>query len=77
MQQFGLGKGPVLDILNAAGVTRKRRRMTQAQIAEAADLYSKGWSTIKLGEHFGFNPGTVWLNLKQYDVPMRQPWEHI
>ena len=77
MEQFGLGKGPVLDILNEAGVVRKPRVMTQAQIAKAAALYGKGWSTITLGEHFGFNPGTVWLKLKQDGVPMRQPWERL
>jgi hypothetical protein len=56
MQQFGFGKGPVLRILNEAGVTRRPRMMTEEQIATAAQLYAEHWSTTKLGEHLGFDP---------------------
>jgi hypothetical protein len=73
MQQYGLGKGSILDIVDAAGVVRKPRQMTEEQIAEAAALYLEGWSVTKIGARLSFSPGTIWLNLKQRGVTMRQP----
>src|SRR5437879_4214990 len=54
MAKYHIGKGTVLRILDEAGVTRKRRKATAAQMQEAADLYGKGWSLVEIGEHFGF-----------------------
>jgi transposase len=76
MKQYGIGKGTVLGILNEAGAIRRRRCLTNEQLAEAAELYRQGWSLVRLGERFGFDQSAVWSALKRQGVTMRRPWEH-
>jgi hypothetical protein len=54
MEGYRPGMGTVLTILNEAGATRHQRRATPAQIQQAVELYTQGWSLKRLGEHFGF-----------------------
>jgi hypothetical protein len=75
MAKYHIGKGTVLDILHEAGVIRRQRRASEAQMKQAANLYAQGWSLTQIGEHFGFDDSTVWLWLKGLGVPRRRPWE--
>lgn len=75
MSKYGIGKGAVLRILDESGVTRRQHRPTIEQLTKAAELYAQGWSLVRLGEHFGFDQGTIWKGLSQLGVEMRRPWE--
>jgi hypothetical protein len=75
MKHYGLGKGTVLRILNEAGVTRKQNTGTVEQINQAVELYTQGWSLVRIGEHLGFCQSTVWLWLQERNVGMRRAWE--
>lgn len=77
MQQYGIGKGVALGILNQAGVIRRPRQATEEQMQEAARLYVQGWSLVRLGEHFDFEDSTIWLWFKKLGVPRRRPWERL
>jgi hypothetical protein len=77
MKQYGIGKATVLGILDKAGVTRRQRRATPAQMQEAATLYADGWSLVRIGEYLGFEDATVWFVAQAARVPMRKPWERL
>ena len=75
MQRYHLGKGPVLRILDQAGVTRHPNTLSDEQLAEAAELYRQGWSLVRLSEHLDIAQTTVWHGLKRMGVEMRKSWE--
>ena len=73
MQRYNLSKGSVLKILHEAGVVREQRHPSREQVDEMIKLYQQGWPLVKIGEHFGFNHGSVWLWLKERGLVMRNP----
>jgi hypothetical protein len=75
MRKYQLGKGTVLQILNEAGVLRKRCHPTSEQVDEMVVLYQQGWSLVRIGKHCGFSHGSVWLWLKDRGIEMRKSWE--
>lgn len=75
MQRYHLGKGPVLRILDQAGVTRHPNTVSNEQLAEAAELYNQGWSLVRLSEHLDIAQTTIWRGLKRMGVEMRKSWE--
>ncbi|MBM7807777.1 hypothetical protein JOD57_003614 [Geodermatophilus bullaregiensis] len=50
---YGLSQGAVLRLLDANGVPRRRRGLTDEQIQEAIRLYSQAWSLTRIGDCFG------------------------
>ena len=72
---YGLAKGTVLKILHETGVVRKQRHPSADEVDEMVGLYRQGWSLVRIGEHFGFDQGTVWLRLRRAGVPMRKARE--
>jgi hypothetical protein len=50
---YRLSQGGVLRLLDVNGVPRRQRGLTDAQIQEAIQLYSKGWSLTRIGDRFG------------------------
>jgi hypothetical protein len=75
MRRYHLGKGPVLRILDQAGVTRHPNSLSDEQLEEAAELYRQGWSLVRLSEHLDVAQTTVWRGLHRMGVAMRRRWE--
>lgn len=49
------------------------RRMSETEVTEAARLYAEGWSSIRIGQHLGFDNHTVLDALKAAHVTIRPP----
>ncbi|GAA2089562.1 hypothetical protein GCM10009823_05440 [Brevibacterium salitolerans] len=64
-------KTSVRKILHDAGVASPPRRMTEAEIKDAARRYENGESLARLGERFGYSPGTVRSKIVRAGVEMR------
>ncbi|HAW89267.1 MAG TPA: hypothetical protein DCX61_01195 [Gemmatimonadetes bacterium] len=64
-------KASVRKILYEAGVAAPPRRMTEAEIKDAARRYENGESLVRLGERFGCSPGTVRSKIVRAGVEMR------
>ncbi len=64
-------KASVRKILYEAGVAAPPRRMTEAEIKDAARRYENGESLVHLGERFGCSPGTVRSKIVRAGVEMR------
>ncbi|MFN3949051.1 helix-turn-helix domain-containing protein [Microbacterium sp.] len=76
--------GSVADVARQFGVTRQTvgmhlasrgietvRRMSEADITAAAELYREGHSAATIGRRLGFDPQTVLNGLRRADVPIR------
>ena len=50
---------------------RPVRALTDAQLAEAAQLYGEGWSTFRLAERYGVGATTVGVNLRRAGLRLR------
>jgi hypothetical protein len=71
MKLYGLGKGAVLRLLEANDVPRRRQGLTAGQAHEAVLLYQQGWSSLKIGQHFGKDHGVVLRALKRAGIERR------
>lgn len=47
------------------------RRMSGTQIADAVRLYADGWSSIRIGQHLGFDNHTVIAALRAAEITIR------
>lgn len=56
MATYGLGKGAVLRLLEAAGVQTRHQGLTSADQTAAAKLYAAGWSAAKVATKMGYSP---------------------
>lgn len=54
-------------------VMKRPLRFSEEQVAEMAQLYVLGWSTLRIGRHFGCLGGSVHTRLVSVGVPMRKP----
>jgi transposase-like protein len=70
-KQYGISRNSVMGLVDAAGVPRKQRRMTDREVSEAARLYKQGRSLARVGRQLGFDHTTIWKVLKRDGVPMR------
>ena len=63
----------VIDHLKRAGVKTRRnlRKMTDAQAAEAAEMYRSGADVKTVARHFGVNPNTARKELLGAGVDLR------
>lgn len=68
---FGVSKNSVIKLLRDAGVPIRRQGLTNEQIDDAARLYEAGQSLAKIGRQLGVDHGTVWRQLKNCGVRMR------
>ena len=75
MEQYQLGKGTVLHLLQDHGIPMRHQHMTKAEATEAICLYQQGWSLARVGEHFNRNPSTIMGVLKRAGVERRKRWE--
>lgn len=75
VEKYHLAKGTILKILDSHSVTMRHQLMTEAEIAEAIQLYQKGWSLVRVGQRFGRNPSTIQGVLRRAKVPRRRRWE--
>lgn len=72
MERYGLGKGPVLDLLHRHGATvRTRGGQSPSEIERAVHLYQAGWSVAKIGVEVGRAPTVIWRALKKRGVELR------
>jgi transposase len=71
--QFKINRATVLDHLRRHEVPRRPqlRKLSDKQIAEAAELYRDGWSLLRLGKHYGVDDETVRRALRRVGVLMR------
>lgn len=70
---LSLSKYTVINWLNRAGVERRSRGMSEAQIDEALRLYESGLSLARIGGRLPFSPQTIRLALQKRGVRMRDP----
>lgn len=72
MIRFSLAKGTVLRLLQDHGVTMRRQPgLNQQQIAQAIELYQRGWSLARLADHFSVSAGTVHARIREAGIPTR------
>jgi DNA-binding CsgD family transcriptional regulator len=71
--RFGIHRTTVLDHLKRRGVPRRPRvrKLTDRQIARAAEEYRSGDSLKALGERYGVDAATVRTHLARADVQIR------
>jgi len=67
---FGVSRTTVMSQLDRAGVER-RSGVIDRHLVEARDLYGRGWSLVRVGEHFNVDAGTVWRAFRRAGVPTR------
>ncbi|HVF74592.1 MAG TPA: hypothetical protein VM938_06045 [Acidimicrobiales bacterium] len=58
-QRYNINRTTVMAHLDRQGVPTRYRRLSEAQIAEAAQLYPQGWSLRKLSQRYGTSDNTV------------------
>jgi hypothetical protein len=73
--RYRIHRATVTVLLGRAGVTTRRRGLTDEHMRESARLYCGGWSVARIGEHFGVDGTTVWRSLRLCGVVMRKPYE--
>ena len=71
---YEINRTTVERLLTTTGF-RRPRSMTEAEIADAIELYEQGWSCQRIGEHLGRDHGTVWLALRSAGMQLRRPWD--
>jgi DNA-directed RNA polymerase specialized sigma24 family protein len=49
--------------------------VSDRNLDEARTFYEQGWSTTKIGQHFGVTADTVNRALRKARITMRKPWE--
>lgn len=69
-REFGITRQTVGMRLAARGI-KTIRRMSEAEIATAAELYRDGRSAARIGRQLGFNAQTVLTALRSVGVPIR------
>ena len=69
-RDFGLSRTTVARILTEQGVCTSRG-MTEAQLAEAPDLYERGLSSSAIGKQLGFDNHTILNALRRHGVSIR------
>jgi DNA-directed RNA polymerase specialized sigma24 family protein len=69
-KSFAINRTTVLAHLKRAKVPQRRGRVERS-VEAAALLYEDGWSLVRIGDHMGVNPSTVWTALRRHGVQMR------
>jgi DNA-binding CsgD family transcriptional regulator len=70
-RRFGVHRATISGHLDRAGVTKRLRSMSEAQIDIAVQDYAAGQSLEKIGNRLGFDSTTVLKELRLRDVKMR------
>lgn len=70
-KKYGVHRATISGHLDRAGVTKRPRSMSQAQIDEAVRGYTAGQSLEKIGKRLGFDSTTVLKELRLRGVQMR------
>lgn len=71
MQRYCLGRGTVLGLLAAAGVTMRHQGLSEIETGAAAALYARGMSVVSVADRLERPMSTVYLALKRAGVVMR------
>ncbi|WP_018601151.1 hypothetical protein [Mycobacterium sp. 155] len=69
--RFGISKTRVATVVREQGVAIRRRGLNDAQVAEAAALYTSGKSLAWIGAHFGVSHTAVASALRNEAVELR------
>ncbi|MFI2116328.1 helix-turn-helix domain-containing protein [Streptomyces rubiginosohelvolus] len=73
-ERFGVKRQTVSAILKRNGVTPRWRRLTEANVDEAEQLYvHQGMSAARIADRLRVDPETVRLRLRKRGVQMRDP----
>ncbi len=71
-REFQVSRHTVARILSEHGIDASRR-MTEAQITTATDLYEQGLSSAAIGQRMGFDNHTILKELRNRGVAIRPP----
>lgn len=71
MATYGLGKGAVLRLLEAAGVQTRQQGLIPTDQVEAAKLYADGRSAAKVATKLGCSPDSVLSYARAAGIPIR------
>jgi AraC-like DNA-binding protein len=69
---LGPDRRTLAERLEARGVQRRGRRLTDLQIEDAARLCEQGWSLARIAEHFGVHSESIRYRLKRAGLTMRR-----
>jgi DNA-binding MarR family transcriptional regulator len=70
--EFGIHRHTAARHLDSAGVTQRRKAITDEQVQAARHLYENlGWSLARIGEHLGVAPTSANHRLRQAGVQLR------
>jgi transposase-like protein len=70
-ERWSVSRKTVAEHLRRAGVTPRHRGLSPEQVQAAIALYATGWSSVRIGEHFGCDHGVVLRALQRSGVPRR------
>jgi transposase-like protein len=72
-QSHGVNRTTIIKHLDNEGVPRRRvvRKMTDAQVAEAAAMYRDGHSLATVADQFNVDARTLGREFRKADVPIR------
>jgi DNA-binding transcriptional regulator LsrR (DeoR family) len=70
-REFGISRDTVHEILKRRHVQRRLTGMSDEGVAEAVELYAKGWSAARIGARLGVDPKSVWRALRHAGVQTR------
>ncbi|MFJ8252967.1 helix-turn-helix domain-containing protein [Streptomyces sp. NPDC094466] len=68
---FGITPKTVTAILKRQGVRTRWRKLAEADVDEAEQLYAQGLSLERVGKRLGVNSGTIHYRLKKRGVRLR------
>jgi DNA-directed RNA polymerase specialized sigma24 family protein len=66
---FGVHRRTIMEHLSAGQVETRYR--ADVDVTEARQLYERGWSLARVGEHFGVAAGTIRRALLEAGTPTR------
>ena len=77
-KRYGISTTAVKRLLHARGVLlRHYHRLSEEEIAKAAELYHAGWPLAKIGRKLAADDETIRKRLKEVGVLMRSPGGYL
>jgi hypothetical protein len=71
MEQYSIGKGTVLSIIEAHGVPKRNQGLAPENVPEAVQRYKAGESLASVGARLGCNANVVRRHLVEAGVTIR------
>ena len=64
-ERYGVARSAVIQFLRSRGVTIRRPRLTEEELAQVVALYQEGVRQIDIAERLGRTKGVIWHALRR------------